>query len=289
MLGLLPWVWSRHPRVGTVDSRGFPAPMQLSLFEIVMLAVVQGLTEFLPISSSGHLVILARFLTRQGEAGSLDINDLNIVLHAGTLLSILIVYARRVLRLLDEDRRLIGRLLVATIPAVLIGVPVKFLAEGLLESPLLAGVLLIVTGCLLLLVARLGPGKADYRDLSYGQAFLIGLAQAAAILPGLSRSGATISAGFRAGLSPSSATTFSFLMAIPVIGGAGLLELISLGRGAPLTTPLLHLVVGAGVACLVGLVALWWIIRWIERGRLQWFAAWCIPIGLAVIVWQLAG
>jgi undecaprenyl-diphosphatase len=262
--------------------------MHLSLPEIVILAVVQGLTEFLPVSSSGHLVIVAKFLSADGQADSLDIGDLNIVLHAGTLFSILIVYFRRIARLLGEDRKLIGRLAVATIPAVVVGLPIKKFAESVLANPLLAGCLLVVTGVMLIVASRSRPGSVDYREISYRQALVIGLSQAAAILPGLSRSGATISTGLRLGLKPASAATFSFLMAIPVIGGAVLLEVVSLAGDLQLTTPVLHLLIGAGVSCAVGLGALLWIIRWIEHGQLQWFAAWCIPLGVTVVIWQLA-
>jgi undecaprenyl-diphosphatase len=272
-----------HSKLATL---GF---MQLSLPEIIVLAVVQGLTEFLPVSSSGHLVIVAKILVPNGQPQSLDISDLNIVLHTGTLVSILIVYYRRILTLLGEDRRLVGRLALATIPAVVVGIPLKLFADdSILANPLLAGCLLIVTGVFLLVTIRFPAGKTEFRDISYRQAFLIGLSQAVAILPGLSRSGATISTGLGLGLKSESATTFSFLMAIPVIGGASLLQLVSLMREAELTTPILHLCLGASVACCVGLVALLGLIRWIERGKLQWFAAWCIPLGIVVVAWQLA-
>jgi len=263
--------------------------MHLSLVEIITLAIVQGLTEFLPVSSSGHLVIVAKFLAPNGDPQALDISDLNIVLHAGTLVSILVVYFRKIASLLAEDRSLLGRLAVATIPAVLIGIPIKkFAEESILANPLLAGCLLVVTGIMLLAAARCPSGKKEYRDISYRHALLIGLSQAAAILPGLSRSGSTISSGIALGLTPASASTFSFLMAIPVIGGASLLEIVSLAKESHLTTSVTHLVIGASVACVVGLGALTWLIRWIEKGQLQWFAAWCIPLGVIVVVWQLA-
>ncbi len=261
--------------------------MTLSLPKIVILAVVQGLTEFLPVSSSGHLVIAAQFLAQDGQASTLDIGDLNVVLHAGTLISILIVYFRRLVKLLGEDRRLVSRLVLATIPAVIVGVPIKEFAENVLSDPLLAGCLLVATGLMLLVASRLTPGTIDCRDISSRQALLMGLSQALAILPGLSRSGATISTGLALRLQPASAATFSFLMAIPVIGGASLLEIVSLARDPQFTTPVVHLAIGSGVSCAVGLASLTWVIRWIERGRLQWFAAWCIPVGLTVIVWQL--
>jgi len=261
--------------------------MELELWHILVLAVVQGIAEFLPISSSGHVVVVAELLS-PGDTKGFDVSDVNIVLHVGTLLSILLFYWQRVLWLVTEDRRTIGLLIVGTIPAVAIGLPVKMFAVGILESPLLAGILLIVTGAILVWVSRHQFGEGDYPTLSFSKALLIGSSQAAAILPGLSRSGATISAGLRLGLSPRAAATFSFLLAIPVISGAGVLEVASLVRNHETTsTPLGYLLLGAGVAFGVGLASLWWLVRWLERGRLQWFAWWCIPVGVIVIAWQL--
>jgi undecaprenyl-diphosphatase len=259
----------------------------MQLWQILILAFIQGVAEFLPISSSGHVVIVAQLLAG-GSAAQLDVSDVNIVLHVGTLFSILVIYWRRVVQLLGEDRRSIGLLLVGTLPGVAVGVPMKKFGSALLESPLLAGLLLILTGVMLLWVSRRRFGNQEHENLGYGRAFLIGAAQATAVLPGLSRSGATISAGLRLGLSPSGATTFSFLLAIPIIAGGGAYELLSMFRDQPaLTTPPLYLAVGAVVAFVVGLVSLAWLIRCIEHGRLQWFAAWCIPVGLCVVVWQL--
>jgi undecaprenyl-diphosphatase len=218
----------------------------------------------------------------------LDVGDVNIVLHVGTLLSILVVYWRRVIRLLTKDRRTIGLLVIGTIPGVLVGVPVKKYCSHILESTLLAGLLLIVTGLVLVWISRRQKGDQQYQQLGYGKALLIGVAQAAAVLPGLSRSGATISAGMRTGLSASSATTFSFLLAIPIIAGGGAYEVLSMLKDhEPPATPPLFLVAGALVAFLVGVFSLSWLIRWVERGRLQWFAWWCIPVGMIVVVWQL--
>lgn len=261
--------------------------MEIELWHIFVLAVIQGIAEFLPISSSGHVVIVAEVLAPDG-ARDFDVSDVNIVLHVGTLLSILVFYWRRVARLMLEDRRTIGLLIVGTIPAVLLGVPFKLAETGLLESPLLSGVLLIVTGAILIWVSRHQFGSGDYRELSHCKAFLVGGAQAAALMPGLSRSGATISAGLGLGLSPNAAATFSFLLAIPAIAGAGSWEIVSMIRDQEaISTPVGYLLLGAFVSFVVGLASLWWLVRWLERGRLQWFAAWCIPVGVIVIVWQL--
>jgi undecaprenyl-diphosphatase len=255
----------------------------VTLLEVLVLAVVQGVSEFLPISSSGHLVVVTELL---GRAPSVD---LNIVLHAGTLMSILVYFRSRILRLLREDRRVIGLLIVGTIPAAVAGVVIKYRYRGLLESPLLTGFMLIVTGVLLLATTRLAVGEGRYQDLSPGKSFSIGLFQALALLPGVSRSGATIFGGLLAGLNRQTAATFSFLLAIPAMAGATVLELRDLVVDGNGSVPGSYLAMGCVVAFLVGLGSLAWLFRWIERGRLHYFAYWCIPLGIAVVAWQLLG
>lgn len=259
----------------------------MQLWQILVLAVVQGLTEFLPISSDGHLTVVAALMAPQGGAANLEVSDVIIVLHGGTLMSIIVFYWRRIWELLVSDRRTIGLIIIATIPAILIGLPFKLYAERWLTDPMLAGIFLIVTGEVLLLAERGKRGNAEYSQLSYGQAVLIGIAQAAAILPGLSRSGCTIATGMRLGLHPRASATFSFLLAIPVIAGACVLELAKIVRAGHLETPTAHLALGVLVSFVVGLAALWWLVRWLERGRFAFFAAWCIPLGIAVLIWQL--
>jgi len=258
--------------------------MDSDLLILLILAVVQGVTEFLPISSSGHLVVVASLLGSQAES-SLDIADVNIVLHLGTLASIVLFYFHRILRLVGEDKRVIPLLIAGTLPAVAVGLPIELFFDEVLESRWIAGSLLIVTGLMLIWVSRFPHREGNYQSLTWMQTLAIGVAQAAAILPGLSRSGSTISAGLRCGLSRESAATFSFLLAIPVIAGGGVLKLLRLMTSdAPNTTPPGYLALGAVVAFVVGLVSLWWLVRWLEKGRLQWFAAWCIPLGIFVLV-----
>jgi undecaprenyl-diphosphatase len=259
--------------------------MTLELWQVLVLAVVQGVTEFLPISSDGHLVVVAALMAPGGRVENLDIPGLVIILHGGTLLSILVFYWRRILDLL-RDFPTVMRLAVATIPAVLVGLPIKLLAEHWLGNPVLAGVNLILTGVVLVFAGRMVSGDRHYRQLSYAQSLFIGLAQAVAILPGMSRSGCTISAGLKTGLTPVSAATFSFLMAIPAISGACLLEAISVWKSGGLSIPYEHLGAGIVVSFVVGLLSLWWLIRWLERGRFAAFAWWCIPVGVGVLIWQ---
>ena len=257
-----------------------------SLTLIVILAVVQGVAEFLPISSSGHLVVVAALLS-PGEGQSLEVADVNIVLHGGTLLSILVFYWHRIWRLMDRDRRTLGLVAIATLPAAVCGVGIKYWAEELLECPLLAGAMLIVTGAVLLVTARMPKGYDEFADMHWSTALWIGVAQAAAILPGISRSGATIASGIGLGLSRDAAATFSFLIAIPAIAGASVLEINDMLSHASLQTPLTHLAIGAAVSFAVGLLALASLRRILRQGSIDWFAWWCIPLGTGVVIWQL--
>jgi undecaprenyl-diphosphatase len=262
---------------------------------------VQGLTEFLPVSSSGHLVVANAVLVALGYPPAQDLLEVEIILHLGTLLAIFVFFWREIWQLFVRDWRLIPLLVVATIPAVVIGLPLKEFHTDWLESPLLAGFMFPVTAALLIWGARQPETNTSYRDLSYAGAVKIGLLQALALLPGVSRSGSTIAGGLLSGLDRRGAATFAFLLAIPAIGGAGLLEVLKLikhsreavagGTSAAVaaaTTAPLTLVVGALVSMLVGLFALWWLLKWVQQGRLALFAWYLVPLGVAVIVWRLA-
>lgn len=253
---------------------------------LLILAVVQGLTEFLPVSSSGHLVIVAEIwssLTGQALPNQLT---LNVLLHAATLLAILVYYRRRVFDLLSKDRSVVASLVVGTIPAACAGLVLKSRFPTLLESSFVAGVMLLVTAALLLLARRLATGDRRYVQLSWSAALLIGIFQAAALLPGISRSGATIFAGLAVGLRRDEAATFAFLLAIPAITGAMILELPDLADAGTIL-PTAKLALAFVVAFLVGLAAIVWLVRWLEAGKLHYFAIWCAVAGIAVIAWQV--
>ncbi|TWT64641.1 undecaprenyl-diphosphate phosphatase [Allorhodopirellula solitaria] len=256
------------------------------LLRVFVLAVVQGIAEFLPISSSGHLVILNDLLGGLGESATLVI-----ILHAGTLGSILVVYWRRILDLISRDRRVIGLMVVGTIPAVVIGLTIKKLFPWLTESPQVAAPMLICTGILLIALGKLPARSGKYSHLSWAGAFLVGCFQAAAILPGISRSGSTIFAGRLLGLSKEDSVTFSFLLAIPAICGAVTLAIKDLvdGSEAASELPLFTLILGALTAFIVGIAALKWLIRWSQEDRLHWFAYWCIPVGIAFTLYYWGG
>jgi undecaprenyl-diphosphatase len=251
------------------------------MFEILLLAILQGIAEFLPISSSGHLVVGAHLL-QLSESSS----DINIVLHLGTLFSILLFYRKRILELLTQsERRVIWLLIVGTIPAVLVGLPVKMKLDWMMESLPLTGAMFPITGLILLLLYfKKTDGSTNYQDISFRTALIIGLAQAFALLPGISRSGSTIAAAIFCGVKRESAATFSFLLAIPVIAGAALLEIIKIIKEPPPSVAISHLAIGALISFAVGLAALAWLVKLVQRGKLYWFALWLIPLGITILV-----
>ncbi|MBL8852512.1 MAG: undecaprenyl-diphosphate phosphatase [Planctomycetaceae bacterium] len=265
-------------------------------FGLILLAIVQGVAEFLPISSSGHLALGAHFLgLSEGQ------DELSIVLHGGTLGSILVFYHRRILALLSQDRRVIPMLIVGTIPAGVLGVFLKKMAPSMwgidimdgFPAALTASLMLPITGLLMLSIPLLRARQRDeealqeYQQLSYGQVFVIGCFQAFALLPGISRSGSTIFAGILTGLRSQAAATFSFLLAIPAICGAMTLELKDVIENGSTTSPVL-LVTGAFISFVVGLVSLVLLSKFINQGKLHWFAYWTIPVGLLASIQLLA-
>ncbi|HVX12692.1 MAG TPA: undecaprenyl-diphosphate phosphatase [Pirellulales bacterium] len=265
--------------------------MDSHLLHLFVLAVVQGIAEFLPISSDGHLLLANEIWQRAGGGRLTDMLETEIVLHAGTLVSILVVYRQRIGRLLADDRQMIGKLIVGTLPAVVVGLPLHEIdaCRSWLEKPLLGSCLLPVTGLLVLLASRRAEGTVEYGQISYTQALVIGAAQAVAILPGISRSGMTIAAGLMLGLRREAAASFSFMLAIPVIGGA-----VVLGTKGFLQSPFTaaeagSLLAAAAVSFVVGVAALGLLLRWLREGRLWPLAWWCIVVGVASAAWQVAG
>jgi undecaprenyl-diphosphatase len=272
---------------GGVDhSRTDVADMEI--LHAIILGIVQGISEFLPISSSGHLVIVGALLDQSSGTTSDDASNLlmNVVLHTGTLFSILIIYRKEVLKLRLQPKVCL-LIVVASVPAGLLGIQAKGFFGVVFGTPLVVGVALFVTAGLLLGGRRLERNELNYDQLSFGKALVIGLFQAAALIPGISRSGSTVSCGLALGLKRESAATFSFLMSIPVIGGAALLEMMEVLSGETVVGDPLPYLVGGITAFLVGLVTLRWLVSLIARGRLHLFAYYCVGVGTATVIWQL--
>ena len=262
---------------------------------VTLLALVQGLTEFLPVSSSGHLAVLG------GLFGFRDTDSLSlgIVLHAGSLAAIVTVYFHELWKFLKPERlHLLGMLVIGTVPAGVAGVLLKRfgLDSVLFGDMLLVGMGFLVTGTMLRLTGRKkliakseSPEATALENISWRQALTIGLAQMVAITPGISRSGSTISAGVLCGLERGAAATFSFLLAIPVIGGAALLEMLKLcsGKGSSCGVPPSLLLLGFVVSGAVSFGALKLLLRIVRRGRLCWFSWYMFALGAVVFVWRI--
>jgi len=262
--------------------------------EAVVLGAVQGVAEFLPISSSGHLVILGELIQRStGREVDPESNlRMNVALHVGTLLSIFWVY-RRDLWSLRKQPKVVAAVILATLPLVAIGLsPLKDTVEAGFNTPLIAGCCLLVTAGLLASAHRFETERLALDDLSPWRAGAIGLFQAIALFPGISRSGSTISGGLLMGFRRDVAANFSFFIAIPAIAGAAILTLkdalaepdeVAAGSGYELGPILL----GTLVSFAVGLLALRWLLRLISQRRLLWFAWYCAAVGSLTILWQL--
>lgn len=252
----------------------------------IALGVVQGLTEFLPISSSGHLVVAERVLgvARQGVV-------VEVALHVATLVAVLVVYGGRIRQVLaglarrdGGSWRYVALLAVATVPAGLAGVFLGDWFEQAFDSLAVVGVDFLLTGAILW--STRGPAaRAASSEPSWRGAGGIGLAQAFAILPGISRSGSTVAAALWAGVRPGRAAEFSFLMSIPVIAGAAVLELPGLSEASGVGIG--PLAVSAVAALLAGIAAIKLLVWLLERGAFHRFAPYCWALGVATLGWAL--
>ena len=250
----------------------------MSYFEALFLGLIQGITEFLPVSSSGHLVMGQILLDIQIPGVSFEV-----AVHVATLFSVMLVFRKRLGDLLkgalrrDPDSwRYILLLFVATIPAVVVGFGAKGILEGLFESPKVVGVSLLITGAFLW-SARGALAREPGSPPKFRAAALMGLAQAFAIIPGISRSGATVVTGLWAGVEAEEAAAFSFLMAIPVILGAAILQLLDLGGSErALNGPTL---LGSMVAAIAGVLAIRTFLGMLQRKSFHRFGPYCLAAG----------
>jgi undecaprenyl-diphosphatase len=265
--------------------------------QALVMGLVQGLTEFLPVSSSGHL-ILVPFLFGWNDAFITSL-EFSVMLHLGTLVALLAYFRADWLRLVpaglaalrdrsfagDPDRRLAWLIAVATIPALVIGFVLNDLVETRFREVGLVALALVVGGVILWLAERWGSRSRGIGELGFRTAIGLGLAQAAALVPGISRSGISISAGLFAGLDRESAARFSFLMATPVTGAAGVYESLQLLRGdTGLTVPAGALLVGMAASLVAGVVAIAVLLRFLRSHRTDVFVAYRILLALVVIV-----
>ena len=245
------------------------------MLDAIFWGVIQGLTEFLPVSSSGHLVLIPALFGRPGP----DLAT-NAMLHLGTLAAVLVYYRSDIAQMAKFDkpaRRLITLILIGTVPAVILGLLFEDKVEELISEPRKVAFMLIVTGIILLATTMLRLGDKQMTDVQPRDSVLIGLAQASALIPGISRSGMTISAGLARGLERVEAARFAFLLGIPVIAGAGLLQMVdALRLGEPIPATVW---VGVVVAGLTGYAAIAILLRLLTRVGLAPFGVYCVAFG----------
>ncbi|MBR0533364.1 MAG: undecaprenyl-diphosphate phosphatase [Bacteroidales bacterium] len=265
----------------------------MSWFEALILGIVQGLTEFLPVSSSGHLAI--------GKAlFGIETSDLSfeVAVHAATVLATLVVFWKDILRLLqdlfkfrmNDGTKYILLILVSMIPVFIVGVFFKDYVEDIFGSGLMVvGCCLVVTSALLFLSETLSARRAakasagDGAQMSWKSALWMGLAQSVAVLPGLSRSGSTIATGLLCGVKREEVTRFSFLMVLIPILGEAFLDAVG-GDFAASSVGGLQLAIGFVAAFISGLFACKVMIAIVKKARLRWFALYCVLVGLACII-----
>jgi len=250
----------------------------MTWWEGLVLGVVQGATEFLPVSSSGHLVVFQTVLDIHQDGILFEV-----VVHVATLVSILLVYRERIADLLrgavtgDRDAwQYVGLVVIATLPAVIVGGLFRDQVEALFDDAVTPGVALMVTG-LFLWTSRGAIKRAVKERPAATAAVLIGLAQAFALVPGISRSGATVVTALWLGVQAKEAAAFSFLMAVPAIAGAMVLMYLDVGAGPG--PGLMPLALGGLAAAVTGVLAIRTFVAMLDRKSFYWFAPYCWSIG----------
>ena len=265
----------------------------MSLLEAIIIGIIQGLTEFLPVSSSGHIELSKAIFSIELEEGLL----FTVLLHAATALSTVVVFRSEIMGLLrgltsfkwNEETKYCWMILLSMIPAALVGLFLEDQIDELFnENVLMVGLMLLVTGVILLVSDKADRSNAG--TINNSRAAIMGLVQAIAILPGISRSGSTIATGVLLGMDRSKAARFSFIMVLPLIAGAAfkkLIEYISLPASSAATMPITSMTAGFVAAFIAGLFAIRWMIKLVEKSQLKWFAYYCFVVGAVSVGYVL--
>lgn len=259
----------------------------MNWWEALLLGIIQGLTEFLPVSSSGHLQIFSSMFGIQGEENL----AFAVVVHTATVCSTIVVLRREIWDLLkgffrfswNPETIYVVKIVLSMIPVAIVGLFFKDAVEEIFGSGLtIVGIALLVTACLLAFAYYARPRKKE--EISFRDAFVIGLAQACAVLPGLSRSGLTIATGILLGNNKERVAKFSFLMVLVPILGEAFLDLLKGGFSASESgISGFSLLVGFLSAFLSGYIACRWMLNLVKRGKLIWFAIYCLVVGMIIL------
>ncbi len=261
----------------------------MTVWEALILGFVQGATEFLPVSSSGHLVVAQELLDIHVEGVLFEV-----AVHVATLLSIALVYRRRIVDLVvgmvrreSDAWGYVGLLVAATVPAAILGLAFEDRLEALFDDPVVPGVAFLVTGAVLW-SSRAALARDPSRKPWLTAAILIGFAQAFALVPGISRSGSTVVAALWLGVAPAEAAAFSFLMALPAISGAAVLQIPDVMAG-PVDITTAALLTGGVAAAVTGVLAIKTFVEMLRRKAFHQFAVYVWLLGAAFLAWVLLG
>jgi undecaprenyl-diphosphatase len=268
----------------------------MTIFQAIILGIIQGLTEFLPISSSAHLVIAPYLFGWTFPKDQIFVFD--VLVQMGTLLAVIIYFWKDLVNIIvgffkgitsknpfkAPEARTGWLIILASIPGGLAGVLIKPLVEETFSNPVAVGALLFGTAILLLAAELIGKRERKFESITWLDALLIGLGQAVAIFPGISRSGSTISVGLMRGLRRTDAARFSFLMSIPIMLAAGLYSMLDLVKVAGLAAFLPVILTGVAVAAIVGYLSIKWLLNFLNSRSLSIFAAYCAVLGALVLV-----
>lgn len=287
----------------------------MGFFDAIILGIIQGLTEFLPVSSSGHLAIIKNFMNIEAESALYDV-----LLHVATLVAICIVMRKDILKLILEFvdmvkdigcnigfffknmsgnkepyyqvlstpyRRFVALIIVSSIPTAIIGFLLNDIIETVEGELLIPGICLIATAVIIFISDFVSEGTKKAKDASVLDAFAIGTAQGVATLPGLSRSGTTITACLICGFDRKFAVKYSFIMSIPAIFGALLLKITKIGAEGPSVVTVLFYIVGMIVAGVVGYFALIFTVKLVQKKSFKFFAIYCFGIGVVSVITYL--
>ncbi|MDR2868693.1 MAG: undecaprenyl-diphosphate phosphatase [Bacteroidales bacterium] len=263
----------------------------MSWLQALLLGILQGLTEFLPVSSSGHLIIAEKLL----GVGAADNMMFAVVVHAATVLSTITILWREIVKLLantlkfkwNEETQYVCKILLSMVPVMIVGLFFKSSVEQLFGDGLpIVGICLIITALLLILSSSFR--FKEKKNIGFGTAFIVGIAQAIAVLPGLSRSGTTIATGLMLGVKKDQIAQFSFLMVLIPILGEAFLDLVG-GNISEATSgiSISALLCGFFAAYLVGLAACKFMIELVKRANLKWFAVYCAVAGITVLIFSV--
>ncbi len=273
----------------------------MNFFQAFILGMIQGITEFLPVSSSAHLVLTPFYFGWQIPEE--QIFPFDVLVQVGTLLAVIIYFRKDLLVILSEvmrglqsrqpftspSSRLGWLLVVASLPAGFAGILLKDTVEAAFKSPVSVAFFLIGTAALLWLAENLGKRDRNLSSVSWFDALWIGIGQAFALFPGISRSGATIAAGMTRHLDRRSAARFSFLMSVPVMAAAGLVGLVDLLKVPHLVAFLPSMVTGFVTAAVVGYLAIHWLLGFLARHSLRSFAIYCLTLAAITLIFSYAG